>query len=354
MNRFLSLILIIAIFFGVCTVESNALGIYDISAKSAVVMCVETGEVLFAKNEHQRRSMASTTKIMTTLLALEQYTPGRQITVTESMIKVEGTSMGLLPGDTVTMQGLAYGMMLPSGNDAANVVAITLGGNVKDFAQMMNARAKQIGMDNTNFVTPSGLDDEEHYSTAYDMALLGCEAIKNPLFKKICSTQKASVYYGNPPYKRTLSNHNRLLKSYEGAIGMKTGFTKKSGRCLVSCAERDGVTLVAVTLSAPDDWQDHKKMLDYGFSKVEYAKADFDENQVFVPVVGGTADSVGIECEGFTVFGKSNDVKHILLLEKFLYAPVLKGDVVGKIIFKNGNEELGVVPLVAKEDVRRN
>ncbi len=353
MKRFLSLTLSLILIFGVCSIHSNALGIYDISAKSAVLMCVETGEVLFSKNPHERRSMASTTKIMTALLALEQYTPQREIKVNSSMLKVEGTSMGLLDGDTVTLEGLVYGMLLPSGNDAANVVAITLGGNTDNFAMMMNDRAQQIGMENTNFVTPSGLDDENHYSTAYDMALLACTAIKNPQFKKICSSKSAIVYYGNPPYRRTLTNHNRLLRVYEGAIGMKTGFTKKSGRCLVSCAQRDGVTLVAVTLKAPNDWQDHNKMLDFGFSQVKSFQTDENIADITVPVVGGKAHRVGVQWKKIKLIGEKEEIKPVILLEKFLYAPVEKGDIVGKILYKKGDEIVGNVPIVAKEDVRR-
>ncbi|NLO45699.1 MAG: D-alanyl-D-alanine carboxypeptidase, partial [Clostridiales bacterium] len=144
-----------------------------VSAKSAALVVAETGEIIFGKNENERRPMASTTKIMTSLIALETGTPELEIVTTEEMVTVEGTSMGLLPGDTVTLRTLVCGMLLSSGNDAANTVAIVLGGSVKGFAKMMNARAAEIGMNNTNFVTPSGLDDENHHSTAYDMALLG-------------------------------------------------------------------------------------------------------------------------------------------------------------------------------------
>ncbi len=136
----------------------------------------------------------------------------------------------------------------------------------------MNERAQQIGMEQTNFVTPSGLDAQDHYSTAYDMALLAREAIRNEDFLSICSQTKITTEYGNPPYKRTLTNHNRLLSLYEGAIGVKTGFTKKAGRCLVSAAQRDGVTLICVTLNAPDDWNDHSALFDYGFSQVHTEK----------------------------------------------------------------------------------
>ena len=261
----------------------------DVSASCAALMVAETGELIYGKNEHDRRSMASTTKIMTSLLAIEALTPQRKITVSADMLNIEGTSMGLLPGDTVTLEGLVYGMLLQSGNDAANVTAITLGGNVENFVSMMNKRAGEIGMNDTHFETPSGLDSKEHYSTAYDMALLGCTAIKNPEFAAVCSQKSAVVCYGNPPYRRTLTNHNRLLRIYDDAVGIKTGFTKKSGRCLVSAARRDGVTLVAVTLNAPDDWNDHSKMLEYGFSVVERHEADTDMSAVSLKMRAGKA-----------------------------------------------------------------
>ncbi|HCC34391.1 MAG TPA: D-alanyl-D-alanine carboxypeptidase, partial [Ruminococcaceae bacterium] len=222
----------------------------EISAASAVLIEPVTGRVLFEKNKDERRSMASTTKIMTALLAAESGRLEEPFTVTSQMINVEGTSMGLKSGDQVTLSALVYGMMLASGNDAANAAAVFLGGTQSGFAKLMNARAREIGMTGTNFVTPSGLDDDEHYTTAHDMALLAAEAMKNPVFLKAASSLSAQVQIGNPPIKRTYSNHNRLLREYKGANGVKTGFTKKSGRCLVSSAERDGISLIAVTLHA--------------------------------------------------------------------------------------------------------
>ena len=329
----------------------NALETPQISAECAALMCVQTGELIYEKNAYEKHSMASTTKIMTSLLAIEEYTPNRKIKVTSSMLGIEGTSMGLLPGDTVTLEGLAYGMLLQSGNDAANVTAIALGGSVENFALMMNNRAKKIGMKNTNFVTPSGLDDQNHYSTAYDMALLGCEAVKNTEFLYICSQKSAAVYYGNPPYRRTLTNHNRLLSSYDGAVGIKTGFTKKSGRCLVSCAQRGGVTLVAVTLNAPDDWQDHREMLDYGFSVTQSFECAFSADGLTLPVVGGISNSVSLSCEKALAVGKTDDVKSVFLSEHFLYAPVKKGQVVGQVRWFQGDEVIAASPVTANEDV---
>lgn len=249
------------------------------------------------------------------------------------MLNVEGTSMGLLSGDTVTLEGLVYGMLLQSGNDAANVTAATLGGNVENFVSMMNKRAAEIGMRDTHFETPSGLDSKEHYSTAYDMALLGCTAIKNPRFAAVCSQKSAAVCYGNPPYRRTLTNHNRLLRIYDDAIGIKTGFTKKSGRCLVSAARRDGVTLVAVTLNAPDDWSDHSRLLEYGFSLVERREADTDLSALSLKIAGGESESVPLKLSRPLQYISHKDktvrTERKISLKRFEYAPVEENTVVG-------------------------
>lgn len=324
-----------AVFTVVCFVLSG-LTVFaqpDVSASCAALMVAETGELIYGKNEHDRRSMASTTKIMTSLLAIEALTPQRKITVSADMLNVEGTSMGLLPGDTVTLEGLVYGMLLQSGNDAANVTAITLGGNVENFVSMMNKRAGEIGMNDTHFETPSGLDSKEHYSTAYDMALLGCTAIKNPEFAAVCSQKSAVVCYGNPPYRRTLTNHNRLLRIYDDAVGIKTGFTKKSGRCLVSAARRDGVTLVAVTLNAPDDWNDHSKMLEYGFSIVERCKADTDMSAVLLKIAGGESVPLKLSrpLQYISRKGESLRTEQKISLKKFEYAPIEENTVVGSV-----------------------
>ncbi len=324
-----------AVFTVVCFVMSGA-AVYaqpDVSASCAALMVAETGELIYGKNEHDRRPMASTTKIMTSLLAIEALTPQREIKVSVDMLNVEGTSMGLLPGDTVTLEGLVYGMLLQSGNDAANVTAATLGGSVENFVSVMNKRAAEIGMRDTHFETPSGLDSKEHYSTAYDMALLGCTAIKNPRFAAVCSQKSAAVCYGNPPYRRTLTNHNRLLRIYDDAIGIKTGFTKKSGRCLVSAARRDGVTLVAVTLNAPDDWSDHSRLLEYGFSLVERREADTDLSALSLKIAGGESESVPLKLsrplQYISLKNKTVRTERKISLKRFEYAPIEENTVVG-------------------------
>lgn len=324
----------------------------DLSAVSAVLYCKETGDVLFEKNPEKSLSMASTTKIMTSVIALECNTPDRQVEITSEMVNVEGTSSGLRSGDRITLIDLVYCMLLESGNDAANSVALAVGGSMDNFARMMNEKAAEIGMKNTSFVTPSGLDDENHYTTAYDMALLTAYALDNSDFVRICSGKSYHVHFQDSDKQVTLYNHNRLLNEYEGCIGVKTGFTKKSGRCLVSAAVRDGVTLIAVTLNAGDDWNDHKKMLDYGFEQVETAKADTDFSGISVPVVGSEVKSTGISCADLQIPYISTENLNItreIYLEKFLYAPIKKGDVVGFVRFYNNGRFVAQKSLTATE-----
>lgn len=320
----------------------------SVSAQSAALLVADTGEFLFEKNAYQQQGMASTTKIMTSLLAIEEGTPNRVITATDAMVRVEGTSIGLRAGDRITLRNLVYGMLLESGNDAANATAIAIAGSVNEFAQRMNLRAREIGMKNTHFVTPSGLDHAEHYSCAHDMALLGAEAIQNPEFASICATKSIRVAYGNPEYLRTLSNHNRLLSAYDGCIGIKTGFTKKSGRCLVSAAKRDGVTLIAVTLNAPNDWADHKNLFDYGFSIVESIQLDDRFSGFQLPVVGGVSSQVPVECAitpNYPATSTPSEIRREILLEPFLYAPVDQGQLVGEARYYQGDHLIACVPL---------
>ena len=323
----------------------------DISASSAILLVSGSNEVLFEKSAYEKRPMASTTKIMSSIIAIESGRLDEEITVTQEMTSVEGTSMGLLPNDRVSVSELVYGMLLSSGNDAANATAITIAGSTDAFVSMMNDKAKQIGMLSTHFATPSGLDADDHYSTAYDMALLGSYAIENEQFLEICSSLSAVVDYGNPPYKRRLTNHNKLLKIYDGAIGIKTGFTKKSGRCLVSAAERDGVTLICVTLNDADVWNDHKKLLDYGFGTVK--RYDNYKRDFLISIVGGQEASANAQLQRAPKIGTLNgQITQKVYIEHFLYAPVKKNDVVGYSLFYYQNGALAdTVPIINKSDI---
>ena len=326
----------------------------NVSARYAVLISADSGEVIFEKSSHEKASMASTTKIMTALLLAEEIEKNgnREIKITEEMTAVEGSSMGLMPNDRLYLDGIMTGMLLPSGNDAANAAALYLGGSQEKFAVMMNARADEIGMKDTNFVTPSGLDDEEHYSTAYDMALLGREAINNDIFSEVCSSNYKKVEFIEPVKTAEYSNHNKLLNVYEGCTGIKTGFTKKSGRCLVSSAERDGKRLVAVTLDAPDDWNDHIEMFDYGFSKTTLNKIDNDE-EYRIPVVGGEYNFISAHETGevsFTVYGENGaEIEKKIYLPMFLYASVKADEAIGRVVYKVNGKTIGTRYVVTSE-----
>lgn len=312
-----------------------------------------TGNIIYEKNSHDELPMASTTKIMTTILSLESGDLDTQFTVDSDAIKVEGSSMGLVEGDIVTKRALCYGMMLPSGNDSANATAIKLAGSFENFATMMNDKAKEIGMEDTLFVTPSGLDEGGHHSTAYDMALLTRYALKNSDFREICGSATAQVNFGNPPYDRWLKNSNKLLNMYEGVIGVKTGFTDDAGRCLVSACERNGVTLIVVTLNAPNDWEDHMSLYDYGFSQVSM-QSPTNEN-FSVNVVGGKKDTISLErsteIQLPNVTGYTADYKIKVYLNGFEYAPIEAGEILGYVEYSLDGEVVATSDLVSSEAV---
>ena len=237
----------------------------EVSAAAAVLMDADSGRLLYEKNGEKRMLIASTTKLMTALVALEQGGLQQEITVTGGHM-AEGSSMYLRPGEKLTLETLLYGLLLSSGNDAALVVTECMGG-VAPFVARMNEKAAELGMENTHFANPNGLDDEEHYSTAEDMARLAAAAMDDPVLRRVASTRTARI--GG----RTLTNHNKLLSRVEGCVGLKTGYTRAAGRTLVSCAERDGVRLVAVTLQDGDDWNDHASLYEQGFRVLRPVKA---------------------------------------------------------------------------------
>ncbi len=328
----------------------------DVSAKACIMIEATTGNIIFEKNAYEQLPMASTTKIMTTILSLESGDLDTEFTVDSDAIKVEGSSMGLVEGDIVTKRALCYGMLLPSGNDSANATAVRVGGSIESFVSMMNAKAKELGMNSTLFVTPSGLDEGGHCSTAYDMALLTRYALKNPDFREICGSATAQVTFGNPPYDRWLKNTNKLLGMYEGVIGVKTGFTDDAGRCLVSACERDGITLIVVTLNAPDDWNDHMSLYDYGFSQVSL-ESPTDE-QYTLSMVGGVKDTISLECSQEVllpkVVGTDTEYQSRVYLNAFEYAPIDKGEKLGYIEYSLGGEIVATTDLISSESVAEN
>lgn len=330
----------------------------EVSAQSAVVLTADTGTVLFEKDGHTPRPVASTTKIMTALLALEaaQERGDPLVDITQEMVAVEGSSMGLQAGDSISLTGLAAGMLLASGNDAANAAALYLEGSLESFAARMNQRAAALGMEDTHFVTPSGLDGEDaqglgHLSTAYDMALLARAALEDQAFRQLCSSPSLAVEFAEPVKRVTYTNHNKLLTQYQGCVGVKTGFTKEAGRCLVSAAERDGALLIAVTLNAPNDWEDHTALLDYGFSQVEPYQLAGGDVRLTVPVVGSPVEVMSLRgSNGGEVtlpLGQGAQVERVVRVPKFLYAPVEAGEQVGEICWYLEGQLLGSAPLTA-------
>lgn len=326
------------------TPKAYALESISLSAKAAVLIDAQTGAVILAKNENSKLPMASTTKIMTTLLTIESGGLDEIYDVPDEALLTEGSSMGLRFGERVSKRELCYGMMLPSGNDAANASALLISGSFETFARKMNSKAAELGMINSSFVTPSGLHDDEHYSTAYDMALLTREALKNELFSEICRTKSITLSSDGMETDKYLSNTNRLLSKYQYCIGVKTGFTDEAGRCLVSAAEKDGVKLIAVTLNAPDDWNDHIKMYNVGFDCAKSVKLDGFTINFTVNAVGGYNNVIDCELselpECTAVNGSLPDISEEIYLPQFVYAPILKGDIVGYVSYKLDGEEI--------------
>lgn len=358
MKKVLALVLCAFVFVGIYPcINAEALNSNDLSAASAVLIEARTGRIIFEKNAYQRRPMASTTKIMSAMLCLESGNLDEYFTVDSEAIKVEGSSMGLAEGDRVTKRILCYGMLLPSGNDAANATAVKVGGSVERFVEMMNERARAIGLEDTSFVTPSGLDDgtDEHYSTAFDMAMLTREAIKNPDFLEICKTRTVCLSFETEPVKRWLTNSNKLLGNYEGVKGVKTGFTDKAGRCLISYCERDGVELICVTLKAPNDWHDHVCMYDYGFSVLTNTELECDSRKFIHDIVGGTQNSVVCEVNAVpraTMYKpEKNGVRQCVIMPMFTYAPVICGEKLGEIRYYLDDELITSVDIVATQQV---
>ncbi len=335
----------------------------SLSAQSAVLMETESGAVVYEKNAHTRLPMASTTKIMTALVALELAAPDTVICVDGRAVGTEGSSVYLCAGEKLTLEELLYALMLESANDAAVAIAIGVSGSEEAFVDAMNTKATSLGLSDTHFANPHGLDAPAHYTTAYELGRIAQAALQNPLFKTIVSTRKTTISHQDTDGVRLLVNHNKMLRQYDGCIGVKTGFTQKSGRCLVSAAERDGVTMIAVTIDSPDDWNDHTKLLDYGFAnyrRVELCPADF---RLCLPVVGGkeTYTMVGIsQSVSVTMPIGSPVIEQTIECPHHLYATVNEGDICGRMLFlcdtnHDGIKEIiGDIPLIAQYRVEKN
>ena len=330
------------------------------SAKAAVLMEAASGDLIFSQNENTRLPMASTTKIMTALVTLDQVSLDTKVTIPTAAVGVEGSSIYLVENEILTIEDLLYALMLESANDAAVALAVAVAGSVDAFAELMNEKAGKLGLTDTHFVNPHGLDADDHYTTARELALIARAAMEDPTFRRICGTEKKNIPMQGVEGKRLLLNHNKMLRTYDGAIGVKTGFTKKTGRCLVSAAERNGVTLIAVTLGAPDDWRDHTAMLDYGFSLYEsISLCGAGSYHAPLWIQSGKQEYVMVEntdALSVTLRRSHGEIVCRVELPRFEFAPIAVGEELGRLSYwerlKDGSlRELGSVPLYAANTV---
>ncbi len=318
----------------------------SVSSLSAVVYEPESGQILYEKDGRTARPMASTTKLMTALLTVENLDPNSTVTVPAAALPVEGTQIGLKAGEQITVRDLLAGLLLASGNDTANVLALSMDDSLSAFARRMNNRALMLSMTDSLFVTPSGLDKDGHSASARDMALLGAAVLEKPLLAELCASKAETITVGG--IRVTVTNHNKLLKLYDGTVGLKTGFTKKSGRCLVSAAQRNGVTLVIATLNGGDYWNDHISLYEYAFSLVCRQTLPVVSLSV-CPVAGGMEDSIPLTHDAIPacVVQQGEIISAQVELPSFVWAPICEGDVLGHIRYTAGDRELACVPIRA-------
>ena len=291
---------------------------------------------------------------MTALIALETLDLDTLIIIDDRAIGIDGSSVYLEKGEILTAESLLYALMLRSANDAAEALAYEIAGSTEAFCFLMNEKAKSLDLHNTHFSNPHGLDANEHYTTAHDLAIISSTALKNPVFLKIVSTKTKDIESNIKV--RTLVNHNKLLRLYDGCVGVKTGYTKKSGRSLVGAAIKNDLMLISVTLDAPNDWNDHKKLLDYGYSTLQKTTLlDKSEFEYQIPVLNGDKERLKItnssEVKIIHEYG-SQKIDKDISLPQYLVAPVSKGDIVGKIIYKINGNTVGSADLVADDSVK--
>ena len=344
-RRILTVFLTIWVLFSIYPCQAKAV---ETSATAAILVDADSGRVLYEQNADARMLIASTTKIMTALVAIREGNLFDVVTVKREATLTEGSSMYLKEGEQLTLETLLYGLMLCSGNDAAVAIADHVGGSQKGFVKLMNETARELGMDATSFANPNGLDAEGHYSTARDMAKLACAAVRNETLLRIVSTQ--SVTIGG----RTMTNHNKLLRYVDGCLGLKTGYTRAAGRTLVSCCERNGQRLVAVTLQDGNDWADHEALYNYGFSTYPAHRAAILGKTLYqAPVKDGLRDTVSLAAaESFSwPLAEGEQLEMRVELDTPLTAPVMAGSRAGEAVFTLDGREVGRVELLCGESV---
>lgn len=344
LRKFTGILLSLALIFAV---KIPARAELAVSAKAAILMHADSGRVLYEKNADEHMLIASTTKIMTAIVVLEHCELDDLVEVDSRSAGIEGSSMYLKAGESYTVEDLLYGLLLVSGNDAASALALHVADSMEEFAELMNTKAAELGMTESSFKNAHGLDEEGHYSTARDMAKLAAYCMGNEDFARIAGTVSHTVG------EQTLVNHNRLLREYDGCLGLKTGYTMAAGRTLVTCAERDGARYVCVTLNDPDDWDDHKALYDWAFANYSFAEVIPAGLSYEVPLISGAEMTAPAETEGAAYAliqnGESYDME--LELPAFAFAPISEGERAGRAVACSDGQEIASVRIVYSEDV---
>ncbi len=352
-NIILVLIFLLLSTFLIGTAES-----LEVTASSALLMDRDSGRILFEFNSGEKRPMASTTKIMTAILALEMKEIHELVKISSRAAATEGSSIWLESGELKTIEELLYGLMLRSGNDAAVAIAEHIAGSVEDFAFLMTKRANELGAGNTKFKNPHGLDEKGHLTTAYDLALITRHALFIPKFREIIKSEDKRISWPGEPHPRMLHNQNKLLTIYPGGDGVKTGWTTPAGRCFVGSATRDGQQLISVVLDAPEMWEDSTALLDYGFENFIYYRF-IDKNKPVKRVLleNGRQDTIKIRVEkDFNFPLRRSEKKYLIFsfnLNSPLSAPLGKGEVVGDLNVYLEEKLVSNMKLVAAEEVER-
>lgn len=319
----------------------------ETGAAAALLYEPESGTVLYAKNETEARPIASVTKLLTALVVLDRCGPEEEVTVTASEAATEGSSMDLAAGERLTVRELLYGLLLASGNDAASALARHAAGSEAAFAELMNEKAAELGLTGSHFTNPHGLDAEGHYATALDLALLAAACRESPLLMLLASTSEARVS------SRTLKNHNKLLTLCPGCLGLKTGYTSRAGRTLVSLCEREGTRLICVTLSDPDDWEDHRALYDWGIAQLRTVTAAGPAGPFYeLPLQSGLAETVTVRpgAELRLPLRPGEELTLLPELPDFVYAPLRAGQRLGSLTVLRGDEAVARLPLLCTAD----
>ncbi len=328
------------------------------SGKAAILMDGRSGRILYENNIREKLPMASTTKIMTAIVALEHGNLDDIITIPPEASGIEGSSIWLSPGETHTLKDLLYALMLRSGNDAATAIAIHIGGSVEGFVSMMNLTSRRIGAMDTNFTNPHGLHDDEHYTTAYDLALITSYGLNNPVFEEIVSTKYYTMPWEGHDWDRAMRNKNKILWTYEGANGVKTGYTKKAGRCFVGSSKRNGMQLIAVVLNCGPMFEESTALLDYGFEN--YRNVPIVEQDQFIQtltVINGVQEEVNLVAkQEYSIALNESELNLIrtkVVVPHALEAPIEAGQWAGSLQIYLGHELVEEIPIITERGVER-